>query len=231
LRDSLLDPHQHRGNPSPSPNGPFPGPDRPPPIVAIDPRRIRPHRTVGTPPPRTTAPHPPDPVTATPSTETATTTTPGPVRTGRTALPPPPPVRTTAPSGTIPMVHDPTGHRNSTPKAAVTTTLPVNGVTTAPGVVMKINRAAPGLVRTRGNPNPPPAVVIATTAATHPPAEELDDRTDSRTARTRMAQVLLQGGTPSRNEETNPDSQLRSTPAGISPQVTQWFNSSYLTRD
>src|SRR5699024_8825583 len=87
LRNSWLDPHQHRGNPSPSPNGPFPGPDRPPPIVAIDPRRIRPHRTVGTPPPRTTAPHPPDPVTATPSTETATTTTPGPVRTGRTALP------------------------------------------------------------------------------------------------------------------------------------------------
>src|SRR5699024_5724270 len=102
--------------------------DPPPPTVAIDPRRIRPHRTVGTPPPRTTAPLPIGLGTVTPSAETATTTTPGPVRTGRTALPPPPRVRTTAPSGTIPMVHDPTGHRNSTPKAAVTTTLPVNGV-------------------------------------------------------------------------------------------------------
>src|SRR5699024_11600523 len=80
-----------------------------------------------------------------------------------------PRVRTAAPSGTIPMVHDPTGHRNSTPKAAVTTTPPVNGVTTAPDAVMKINRAAPGLVRTRGNPNPPPAVAVATTGATNPP--------------------------------------------------------------
>ena len=29
LRDSLLDPHQHRGNPSSQPGGPSPGPDRP----------------------------------------------------------------------------------------------------------------------------------------------------------------------------------------------------------
>src|SRR5699024_930905 len=156
------------------------------------------HRRAGSPRRPTHAPLPAGLGSLSLSAETAPRTPPGPVRTARTALPPPPRVRTTAPSGTIPMVHDPTGHRNSTPKAAVTTTLPVNGVTTAPGVVMKINRAAPGLVRTRGNPNPPPAVVIATTAATNPPTEELEETTDSRTARTRMAQVILQGGIPSR---------------------------------
>src|SRR5699024_4324749 len=97
------------------------------------------HRPTDPPPART---HPPPtrrapphrPAAPAPSTETATPTAPGPVRTGRTALPPPPPVRTTAPSGTIPMVHDPTGHRHSTPKATTTTTPPVIRTTTAPDV-------------------------------------------------------------------------------------------------